>query len=91
VQEVAKTVAESRVVVVGMRYNPAVSKARDALKDSGIDFIYLEYGSYTSEWHKRLALKMWTGWPTFPMIFVEQKLVGGRKDLLALLKEGGKL
>ena len=91
VQEVAKTVAESRVVVVGMRYNPAVSKARDALKDSGIDFIYLEYGSYTSEWHKRLALKMWTGWPTFPMIFVDQKLVGDRKDLLALLKEGGKL
>ena len=91
VQEVAKTVAESRVVVVGMRYNPAVSKARDALKESGIDFIYLEYGSYTSEWHKRLALKMWTGWPTFPMIFVDQKLVGGRKDLLALLKEGGKL
>ena len=91
VQKVAKTVAENRVVVVGMRYNPAVSKARDALKESGIDFIYLEYGSYTSEWHKRLALKMWTGWPTFPMIFVDQKLVGGRKDLLALLKEGGKL
>ena len=91
VQEVAKTVAESRVVVVGMRYNPAVSKARDALTDSGIEFVYLEYGSYTSEWHRRLALKMWTGWPTFPIIFVDQKLIGGRKDLLALLKEGGKL
>ena len=30
VREVAKTVAENRVVVVGMRCNPAVSKARDA-------------------------------------------------------------
>ena len=87
VQEVTKTVAENRVVVVGMRYNPAVSKARDALKKSGIDFAYLEYGSYTSEWQRRLALKMWTGWPTFPMIFVDQKLIGGRKDLLVLLNE----
>ena len=87
VQEVSKTVAENYVVVVGMRYNPAVSKARDALKNAGIDFVYLEYGSYTSEWQRRLALKMWTGWPTFPMIFVDQKLIGGRKDLLALLSE----
>jgi len=46
-----------------MRYNPAVSKARD-------------------------ALKMWTGWPTFPMIFVDQKLVGGSKDLRAYLEKG---
>ena len=87
VQEVTRTVANNRVVVVGMRYNPAVSKARDALTDSGIEFFYLEYGSYTSDWHRRLALKMWTGWSTFPMIFVNQKLVGGRKDLLALLTE----
>ena len=87
VQEVTRTVAENRVVVVGMRYNPAVSKACDALTSSGIDFVYLEYGSYTSDWHRRLAIKMWTGWPTFPMIFVDQKLIGGRKDLLALLAE----
>ena len=87
VQEVSKSVAENRVVIVGMRYNPAVSKARDALNAAGIDFAYLEYGSYTSDWHRRLALKMWTGWPTFPMIFVDQKLVGGRKDLLAFLTE----
>jgi len=88
VQEVSKTVAENHVVVVGMRYNPAVSKARDALKNAGIDFVYLEYGSYTSEWQRRLALKMWTGWPTFPMIFVDQKLVGGSKDLRAYLEKG---
>ena len=31
--------------------------------------------------------KMWSGWPTFLMIFVDQKLIGGRKDLLALLSE----
>ena len=87
VQEVVETIAARRVVVVGMRYNDAVYKARKALKKAGIDFTYLEYGSYTSQWRKRLALKMWTGWPTFPMVFVDQSLVGGSKELLALLKD----
>ena len=87
VQEVSKTVAENRVVIVGMKYNLWVGKARDVLTGSGIDFVYLEYGSYMSQWRQRLALKMWTGWPTFPMIFVDQKLIGGREDLLALLSE----
>ena len=69
VQEVAKSVAENSVVVVGMKYNPLVNRASELLKKSGIDFTYLEYGSYTSQWRIRLALKMWTGWPTFPMVF----------------------
>jgi glutaredoxin-related protein len=91
VQEVTKIVAENRVVVVGMRYNDSVYTARKALKKAGIDFTYLEYGSYTSQWRRRLALKIWTGWPTFPMVFVDQKLVGGSKNLRALLNEDGEL
>ena len=87
VDEVAKAVSENRVVVVGMRYNDAVYTARKALKKAGIEFTYLEYGSYTSSWRKRLALKMWTGWPTFPMVFVDGVLVGGSSDLRTLLKE----
>ena len=55
VQEVSKTVAENRVVIVGMKYNLWVGKARDALNASGIDSVYLEYGSYTSQWRQRLA------------------------------------
>ena len=27
-----------------------------------------EYGSYFGGWRRRLALKMWTGWPTVPMV-----------------------
>jgi len=32
-------------------------------------------------------LKIWTGWPTFPMIFVDQQLIGGNSDLKKLLAE----
>lgn len=63
----------------------AVWQARKNLNKAGLDFKYIEYGSYTSMWRKRLALKMWTGWPTFPMIFVDQQLIGGNSDLKKLL------
>lgn len=86
VQEVSQAVAANGVVVVGMKTNPFVKKARKSLQEAGIEFTYLEYGSYTSQWHKRLALKMWSGWATFPMIFVDQTLIGGNAELLALLK-----
>ena len=88
VDEVKAAVSVNRVVVVGMRYDDAVYGARKALKKAGIEFTYLEYGGYASQWRWRLALKMWTGWPTFPMIFVDQTLVGGSKDLQRLLNDG---
>ena len=88
VDEVKAAVSANRVVVVGMRYNNAVYGARKALKKAGIEFTYLEYGGYASQWRRRLALKMWTSWPTFPMIFVDQTFVGGSKDLQRLLNDG---
>ena len=88
VDEVKAAVSVNRVVVVGMRYDDAVYGARKALKKAGTEFTYLEYGGYASQWRRRLALKMWTGWPTFPMIFVDQTLVGGSKDLQRLLNDG---
>ena len=86
VQEVSQAVAANGVVVVGMKQNPFVKKARKSLQEAGVDFTYLEYGSYTSQWHKRLALKMWSGWATFPLVFVDQTLIGGSGELQALLK-----
>jgi glutaredoxin-related protein len=86
VQEVSQAVAANGVVVVGMKQNPVVKNARKSLQEAGVEFTYLEYGSYTSQWHKRLALKMWSGWATFPMIFVDQTLIGGNAELQALLK-----
>jgi len=31
---------------------------------------------------------MWSGWPTFPMVFVKGSLVGGAQDLERLIKSG---
>ena len=72
-----------------MRGNPSVKKARQALDAQSVPHAYLEYGGYPGMWKERLAIKMWAGWPTFPMVFVKGKLVGGNSDLRALIAEGG--
>ena len=77
VAEVQSAVAEAPVVIVGMSQNPVVGKARRALTAASVEYKYLEYGSYFSAWKPRLAIKMWSGWPTFPQVFVQGKLVGG--------------
>lgn len=86
--EVQTAVGENDVVVVGMAQNPHVKGARALLDERDVRFAYLEYGSYLSTWRRRLALKMWTGWPTFPMVFVKGTLVGGREDLQRLADSG---
>jgi glutaredoxin-related protein len=88
VEEVAQTVARDRVVVVGMAQNPVVKKARKMLDDAGIKFTYLEYGSYLSKWKERLAVKLWAGFPTFPMVFHDGTLIGGASELGPYLSEG---
>ena len=88
VKEVQAAVAANEIVVVGMRMNPFPRKARKALDAAGLAYKYLEYGSYLSEYRRRLVLKMWTGWPTFPMVFVKGVLVGGAEDLAKLIASG---
>jgi monothiol glutaredoxin len=88
VREVEAAIAQRAVVVVGMGQNPMPKKARRLLDGQGIKYGYLEYGSYLSGWRRRNALKMWTGWPTFPMIFVNGVLVGGTHDLEKLIASG---
>lgn len=88
VEEVRNTVEKNTVVIVGMKQNPVVSKACSTLKAQGIPFKYLEYGSYLSMWKPRLAIKIWSGWPTFPQVFVQGKLIGGNREMQQWIKAG---
>lgn len=88
VREVIEAVAANDIVVVGMGQNPFSKKARRLLDAARLDYKYIGRGSYLSGWRQRNALKMWTGWPTFPMVFVRGVLVGGADDLERLLSSG---
>lgn len=88
VETVRSAITAHAVVVVGMRANPFPRKARALLDAAGIPYHYLEFGSYFSQWRPRTALKMWSGWSTFPLIFVKGVLVGGYTDLKTLHASG---
>lgn len=88
VEEVAAAVGRGGWVVVGMAQNPHVREARRLLAEAGIAYTYLEYGSYFSKWRPRLAIKLWAGWPTFPMVFRDGVLVGGASEVEALRAAG---
>jgi glutaredoxin-related protein len=88
VRQVEEAVRRDAVVVVGMAQNPHVRKVREALTGAGITFTYIEFGSYLSKWRERLAIKLWTGWPTFPMVFVRGVLIGGEDLTKAAIADG---
>ena len=76
------------VLVVNLGWNGYGRRARQALDAAGIAHHDLDFGNYLSGWRRRLALKMWTGWPTFPMVFVRGVLVGGCADVERLIASG---
>lgn len=88
VSEVEAAITKHAVVVVGMAQNPHVKAVRRALAEAGIAFEYLEYGSYFGDWSRRLAIKMWSGWPTFPQVFVRGTLIGGADLTRAAIADG---
>lgn len=86
-KEVVAEVDKGDVVVIGMRQNPVCKEVRKVLDGADVKYKYLEYGSYLSEWKKRLAIKLWSGWPTYPQIFVHGKLVGGCSEVKDMLTD----
>lgn len=87
VQEVISAIEKNKVVVVGMGQNPVVKKAKKILEEANIPYTYLSYGNYFSKWQQRLAIKLWSGWPTYPQVFIDGKLIGGAADLAKFLKK----
>ena len=49
-----------------------------------IEYVVLDI----SAWKPRLAIKMWSGWPTFPQVFINGTLVGGATDVESLVQSG---
>ncbi len=88
VRDVQESVRLDRVVVVGMAQNVHVRRVCEALDEAGVKYTYLEYGSYLSKWKERLAIKLWSGWPTFPQVFVSGALIGGEDLTKAALADG---
>lgn len=88
VEEVRDAILTNDVVVVGMSANVSVKRVRQALDAHNIQHVYLEYGGYLSKWKERLAIKIWSGWPTYPQVFVKGTLMGGNQLTQKALNDG---
>ena len=88
VEKVITATQKNQVVVVGMKNNPHCKRVRNDLDHQAVHYTYLEYGGYLTQWRRRNALKMWAGWPTFPMVFIDGVLIGGATDLQQLIQQG---
>ncbi len=64
---------------------PYCVAAKNFLKDKGIEFLEKDL---TDEPNEMMRLKNETGWRTFPMIFINDKMIGGYQDLKALDESG---
>jgi len=87
-EEVVAAIAQHDVVTIGMAVNPSVGRARQAAVAAGVPPHCLDYGGYLSQWQRRLAIKLWSGWPTFPQVFVKGTLVGGNDRLRKAIADG---
>jgi glutaredoxin-related protein len=86
--EIKRAVAEHDIVVIGMALNGACGKAVRALEAAGHEVHYIEIGGYFSKWRERLAIKLWSGWPLYPQVFVKGTLVGGHDRTVAAIADG---
>jgi monothiol glutaredoxin len=88
VDKVRDAVSTNDIVVVGMAWNPSCGRACKRLEAEGLKHIYIEEGNYLWGWKRRLGVKLWSGWPTFPQVFVKGTLVGGGNDMAKQLADG---
>jgi len=86
-QKLEAAIGSHKIVVIGMMGNPHCRRARRVLTEANKPFEYVEIGSYVSGWQQRLAIKLWSGWPTFPQVFVDGRLVGGADEITKALAD----
>jgi glutaredoxin 3 len=72
------------VTLYTTRYCPYCTAAKDLLRSKNADFREIDV-SDDAEFE---ALVRRTGWKTVPQIFIEEKMIGGYKELASLDREG---
>ena len=89
---IASTIAKGRVMLF-MKGNPAMPQCGfsaavvSILKETGVPF---ESFNILADQELREGLKEYSSWPTFPQLYVDNKLIGGA-DIVRDLHASGEL
>jgi GrxC family glutaredoxin len=74
----------AKITVYTTDYCPFCDAAKEFLTRKGIPFQEID----VSDHEQKVALKTRTGWRTVPQIFINEELIGGYQELLALDDRG---
>lgn len=75
----------AKVTVYTTDYCPFCDAAKGFLQEKGITFTEID----VTDPEKKMELKKKTGWMTVPQIFIDEELIGGYMELVALDRHGG--
>jgi glutaredoxin 3 len=85
---VNEQIANSKVVVFSKSYCPYCTRAKNLLKEQGLEFTLFELDNMKQGSEIQSILKELSGQSTVPNIFINQKHVGGCDDLTKVVRNG---
>ena len=76
------------IVVIGVQLSPQNSQVRALLQFTNHTAKEIYLRPWMLNKHKKLAVMLWSGWPTFPQIFIRGMLIGGEQELRRAIHNG---
>ena len=81
IEQLQQEIHSHDIVVVGLAYQPSTQRVIKELNKLDCLTQCIEISPWIGSSEKRLAIKIWSGWPSFPQIFVRGMLIGGELEL----------
>ena len=88
VEELQCMINNFEIVVVGVQLNSKSRQVSTLLQASEHDFKELYLRPWLMDRRKKLAVMLWSGWPTFPQVFIRGMLIGGEQELRRAIQNG---
>ena len=76
------------IVVIGVKFSPKNIYVNSLLQNTDHNVKELYLRPWMLDKDKKLAVMLWSGWPTFPQIFIRGMLIGGEQELRRAIRNG---
>ena len=88
VEELQCMINNFDIVVIGVQLSSRNRQVSSLLQATNHTVKELYLRPWMMDKHKKLAVMLWSGWPTFPQIFIRGMLIGGEQELRRTIQNG---
>ena len=88
VEELQCMINNFDIVVIGVQLDPKNRQVSSLLHGSKHNVKEHYLRPWLMDKRKKLAVRLWSGWPTFPQIFIRGMLIGGEQELQRAIQNG---